>query len=365
MKRASLLGIMLLATGCWLVWPIPSQAQIWKQLQKKVEEASKQKAKQKAAEEAKEAMAGDSEDGIADFRKLKALLPEEAAGLPRVRAEGSKGGAFGIRISRAEAYYEKGDRNLRIEITDPGTLQGIAAMGYSWMQQDIDQEDENGYERTLTLDGRRAYEKVTRYDGTIESALSTVVAERFIVSLEGTNVPPEALREVLRSMDLSALEEVAKELGEAKAELTDFRVLKEMLPESIDGLERVEASGERSSAMGFQMSQAMATYRDGDREVYLKISDTGSMQHLMGFVAGWMRQEIDREDEHGYERTTRYKGYPAYEKMERLDDGTTHATLQVVVRDRYMIELEGTNVSMEVLRAALEQIGLSRLEGEG
>jgi len=51
--------------------------------------------------------------------------------------------------------------------------------------------------------------------------------------------------------------------------------------------------------------------------------------------------------------------------MERLEDGTTHATLQVVVRDRYMIELEGTNVSMDVLRSALEQIDLSRLEGEG
>ncbi|BBM69463.1 hypothetical protein [Rhodothermus marinus] len=365
MKRASLLGIMLLVTGCWLVWPIPSQAQIWKRLQQKAEEAAKQKAEEKAAEEAEEAMAGDSDDGIADFRKLKALLPEEAAGLPRVRAEGSKGGAFGIRTSKAEAFYEEGDRSLHIEIVDPGTLQGFAALGYSWMQQDIDQEDEDGYERTLTLDGRRAYEKVTRYDGTIEAELSTVVADRFVVSLEGTNVPPEALREVLRSMDLAVLEEMAKELGEAKAELTDFRVLKEMLPESIDGLKRVEASGERSSAMGIQISQASATYRDGDREVRVKISDMGSMQQIMGFAAAWMRQEIDRENERGYERTTRYQGHPAYEKMERLDDGTTHATLQVVVRDRYMIELEGTNVSMDVLRSALEQIDLSRLEGEG
>ncbi len=351
MRRLSLLSILLLLIGCWLIGPISSQAQIWKRLQKKVEEAAKQQ-----AEEA---------DGIADFRKLKALLPEEAAGLPRVRAEGSKGGAFGIRTSQAEGLYEAGDRRIRIQIIDPGTLQGFAAMGYSWMQQDIDREDEDGYERTLTLDGRRAYEKFARYGGTIETELATIVAGRFIVNLEGENVPIESLRDVLRQMDLAALEEMAKELGAAaEAELMDFRVLKAMLPEAIDGFERVEASGERSSAMGFRVSRATATYRDGNREVRLTISDMGSMQHLMGFAAVWMQQEIDREDERGYERTMRYKGFPAYEKFTRGEDGSTRAQLQVVVRSRYMIELEGMNVAIEVLRAALDQIDLSRLTGE-
>ncbi len=166
-------------------------------------------------------------------------------------------------------------------------------------------------------------------------------------------------------MDLAALEKMANELGATQVELTDFRALKEMLPASIAGLKRVEASGERSSAMGIQISQAMATYRDGNREVRVKISDMGAMQHMMGLATVWMRQEIDREDERGYERTTRYQGHPAYEKMERLDNGTTHAMLHVMVHDRYMIELEGTNVSIDVLQAALEQIDLSRLEGEG
>ncbi|MDQ7039345.1 MAG: hypothetical protein Q9M35_00195 [Rhodothermus sp.] len=352
MKRSLLLSSLVLLIGYWLIGPVSSQAQIWKRLQKKIEEATKQKETEEA-------------DGIADFRKLKALLPEEAAGLPRVRAEGSKGGAFGIRIAQAEGIYEAEDQRIRIQITDPGTLQGFAAMGYSWMQQDIDREDEEGYERTLTLDGRRAYEKFIRYEGTIETELATIVADRFIVSLEGENVPLESLRDVLRRMDLAALEEMARELGAAaEAELTDFRVLKAMLPEAIDGLERVEASGERSSAMGFRVSRATATYRSGDREVQLTISDMGSMQQLMGFAAAWMQQEIDREDEQGYERTTRYKGYPAYEKFTRWEDGSTRAQLQVVVRNRYMIELEGMNVAIEVLRTALDQIDLSRLTGE-
>lgn len=362
MKRLALLLSALLLAGSWLTWPVSSQAQIWKRLQKKAEEAAKQKAEAQAAEEAEEAMAGDSEDEVADFRKLKALLPEEAAGLPRVHAEGSKGGAFGMHTAQAEGLYEKGDQRIRIQIIDPGTMQGFAAMGYSWMQYDVDQENEQGYERTLTLDGRRAYEKVTRMDGTVEAELATIVGDRFVVSLEGENVPAEHLREVLRSMDLEALETMAQALKEsAKAALIDFRVLKDMLPEAIDGLERIEASGERSSAMGFQVSRATATYRQGDQMVEVTLSDMGAMQHMMGFAAAWMQQEIDREDEHGYERTTRYRGYPAHEEFTREEDGRTQAHLQVVVANRYLIELSGINVPMEMLREALDQMDLSPL----
>ncbi|SHK13517.1 hypothetical protein [Rhodothermus profundi] len=362
MKRFLLLLGSLGVIMCGLGWPIASQAQVWKRLQKKIEEAARQKAQEQAAEEAEEAMTGDA-DAVADFRKLKALLPEQAAGLPRVRAEGAREGAFGIKTARAEGVYEAGDRRIRIQITDPGTLQGLATMGYSWLQTEIDREDEDGYERTLTLDGRRAYERFTQYEGGSRAELSTIVADRFIVSLEGENVPVERLREVLRRMDLEALEQLAQELqGAAAAELTDFRVLKDMLPEAIDGLTRVEASGERTAAMGMRVSQATATYRDGQREVRLTIRDMGSMQHFMGVAAAWLRQEIDRENERGYERTTRYQGYPAYEKFERLDGNQMHAQLQVVVRDRYLIEVEGTNVSMDVLWAALDQIDLRRLK---
>lgn len=140
-----------------------------------------------------------------DFRTLKGLLPESIAGLKRVSSEGSRTNVVGIASSKAEAAYEdgKGGR-IVLEITDVGTLSGVTAMAFAWVSVEIDKEGTSGYERTTTVNGRKAYE---RYDNATRTGeLDVIVAGRFIVGAKATGVETGTFKEAVAKLDLEKLE---------------------------------------------------------------------------------------------------------------------------------------------------------------
>lgn len=141
-----------------------------------------------------------------DFRELKALLPDELGGMPRKSAEGQKSGAMGFTLSMAEARYEKeGGGRIKLTITDAGAVAGMAAMAmYAWAGMEIDKEDENGYEKTTTIKGYRGYEKYNKSSNSSE--LSLIVANRFIVQLDGDDVSVDDLKSALDKVDFGKLE---------------------------------------------------------------------------------------------------------------------------------------------------------------
>lgn len=152
-----------------------------------------------------EALSGSMKVEPVDFRTLKELLPESIAGLRRTGAEGSRTNVMGIASSKAEATYEdaKGGR-IALEITDVGTLSGVTAMAFAWVNVEIDKEGDSGYERTTTVGGRKAYE---RYDKATRSGeLDVIVAGRFIVGAKATGVDMKVFKEAVTKLDLEKLE---------------------------------------------------------------------------------------------------------------------------------------------------------------
>ena len=74
--------------------------------------------------------------------------------------------------------------------------------------------------------------------------------------------------------------------GGKTVEPIDFRVLKQMLPESLPEMQRSNASGERTEMMGIQISSAEAQYQDSaNGRVHVKISDLGTLTTLSGMAA--------------------------------------------------------------------------------
>ncbi len=132
-----------------------------------------------------EALSGSIKVEPVDFRTLKELLPESIAGMRRVSSEGSRTNVMGVASSKAEAVYEdgKGGR-IAYEITDAGTLTGVAAMAFAWVNIEIDKEGDSGYERTTTVAGRKAYERYSKATRTGE--LDVIVGGRFIVGIKAT-----------------------------------------------------------------------------------------------------------------------------------------------------------------------------------
>lgn len=144
---------------------------------------------------------------VVDFRELKELLPESIGDLKRTNAQGEKSGAMGFTISKAEADYNNEDysQSINIEITDLTGASGFAGLAaWGWAMADIDKETETGYEKTTKYKGHKAYEKYDNQDqyGSIE----VLVAGRFMLSVNGNNVPMAVLKSTIDEIDISKLE---------------------------------------------------------------------------------------------------------------------------------------------------------------
>jgi hypothetical protein len=151
------------------------------------------------------ALAGAVQVEPVDFRDLKALLPESLAGLKRRSSEGSRTKVMGVAASTAEAVYEdgKGGR-MKVTITDAGTLTGLAAVAVAWINVEIDKEGDSGYERTTTIEGRKAYERYEK--ATRTGKLDVVAAGRFLVAAEATGLDMKAFRAAIEKIDLAKLD---------------------------------------------------------------------------------------------------------------------------------------------------------------
>jgi hypothetical protein len=159
------------------------------------------------------------------------------------------------------------------------------------------------------------------------------------------------------------MKEVQKNMEESKKyEVVDFRELKTLLPEAIGNLKRKNAQGEKNSSMGFTISHAKADYstEDGSQNLDIEITDMTGASGLAGMAAwGWAMAEIDKETETGYEKTTKYKGHKAYEKY---DNEYQDGSIEVLVSGRYMVSVQGNNVPMEMVKKAITEIDIGKLE---
>ena len=162
---------------------------------------------------------------------------------------------------------------------------------------------------------------------------------------------------------LQALADKASKMGDREAvDPVDFRKLKELLPDKIAGLSRTEASGEKSGAMGFTVSSAEALYQnDNGESVKIEIIDTGGLAGVSTMtLAAWSIAEIDKETTEGYEKTTTLEGYKAFENY---NNKSKSGELNVLVEERYIVDIEGNKLTMEQLKEVLKSLNLSKLAG--
>ncbi len=161
--------------------------------------ANMQEAMQQAEKAVKDAQVQQVEP--VNFRTLQEFLPEKIAGFERTKIGGESAGAVGIKFSKAEGRYKNADgKNLRLDIIDTGGL-GMGAMSMAaWAMVDMDKEDDNGYERTGTLNGHKSFEKFRKQGSDCE--LGVLVEKRFVVTANCRGCDMETMRSVVQSLDL-------------------------------------------------------------------------------------------------------------------------------------------------------------------
>ncbi|HMQ47623.1 MAG TPA: hypothetical protein PKA00_05820 [Saprospiraceae bacterium] len=162
---------------------------------------------EEAMNQVKDALSGLNKDGkaveVVNFRDLKEALPKKIAGMDRTSHSGEKTGMFGINVSQAQAEYEGGDKSIDVSLIDFAGVSMFTMQMAAWSTIDIDKESDNGYERTTTIEGHKAFEK---YDSKAKSGeVNILVADRFILNIKGRNVSASEMKDAVKDMDLKAI----------------------------------------------------------------------------------------------------------------------------------------------------------------
>lgn len=168
------------------------------------------------------------------------------------------------------------------------------------------------------------------------------------------------------TVDMSELEQAAKQMeamaanpeGAAAAAAISADRLRSLLPEALPGgFARTEIStGSSGAAMG--VANATGVYERGDARIELSITDLGAAGGLAA-MAGAFGAQGSRETADGYERVGPVGGRLTIEEVDRP---ARTAKYGVVAARRIMLQADGTNVTVEEARAAVDAVGVSRAE---
>jgi hypothetical protein len=160
------------------------------------------------------------------------------------------------------------------------------------------------------------------------------------------------------SIDLGELQRQAEAMQNGEPmEAIDPTRLQAQLPQSLPGGFAL-TSQSSGSAMG--IANAEGTYQNGDARINVTITHMGAMG-VMATAATGMNVQQNRQDANGYERTQTVDGR-IY--TEEVDNAARSASYGIVGRG-VAVTAQGSNgVTLDQARAAVETIGVQRLERE-
>jgi len=150
------------------------------------------------------------------FRTLRDVLPDEAGGFSLSSREGSTVGALGFRVSRVEAEYGNGDgADVDVTIADIGALPMVGSEDFlDWLDVEIDEESERGWQRTLEYEGYPALAEFRSRRGDRGRGQFTWLVEgRFVVSMEGYGLTMDELYDLRDAIDTDALTDMRDREG--------------------------------------------------------------------------------------------------------------------------------------------------------
>lgn len=167
------------------------------------------------------------------------------------------------------------------------------------------------------------------------------------------------------TLDTARLEEVGRKMQEAAqaggagagaASAGMVAALKAALPASVAGLPRTSLNVHDGSAVGLAISQAEAEYGGGERTAIVSIVDGGAMGQLAQAV-GLVQGESETED--SMEKNWQDNGRAMQQSYTK--DGS-RAELRAFLKNGVVVSVEGTNVPVDQVQAAMAQIDLGALE---
>jgi len=136
--------------------------------------------------------------------RLKGFLPDTLGGLKRTEASSERNGALGMQVATASARYgdDSGGHSLKLEVTDMGSAKGLLAVA-SHANVEEDRQTDTGYEKTYHQGDSMIHEQWD--NASKQGEYSAVVANRFMVKVEGSGTSIDTLKSALAGVDVAGL----------------------------------------------------------------------------------------------------------------------------------------------------------------
>jgi hypothetical protein len=161
------------------------------------------------------------------------------------------------------------------------------------------------------------------------------------------------------------MQEFAKAMGKMQEspdgktyEPVSFKELQNFFPD-ISGWEKEKPTGESMTAP-VKFSQAETAYTKGDSRIEVKIVDTAMSKMLALPYQMFMMTGYVKESSSGYEKATKVGGNPGWEKW---DSESKRAELGVIVGQRYIVTVEGSDTDIKTVQDVAGKIELGKLAG--
>jgi hypothetical protein len=146
-----------------------------------------------------------SPDGTAyepvSFTALQAFLPE-AGGWEMEKPRGESMTAP-VKFSQAETAYTQGDSRIEVKIVDTAMSKMLSMPYQMFLATGYSSQTDNGYEKATKVAGYPGWEK---WDGESKHAeIGAIVAQRYIVTVDGSGTDVKTVQQLLAKIDLSRL----------------------------------------------------------------------------------------------------------------------------------------------------------------
>ena len=146
--------------------------------------------------------------------------------------------------------------------------------------------------------------------------------------------------------------------GDPDSGVVPAPALKAALPAALGALNRTAIEMQGGQVSGKVASNARADYANGSQRLRVELTDLGTMSKLM--VEAGATVQGERENASEAERTWQEAGRTLHEKYRK--DGTL-SQYTTTLRNGVVVEVTGTRMSLDEVKAASSQLDLATLEG--
>lgn len=138
--------------------------------------------------------------------ELKAMFPETLAGMKRNSFSMGEAQMMGMNSGQA-TYSDDDGRSVEVSIMDGAgeTGAGMVAMYAITLSMETEQQTETGYTKTTKFKGNRATISENTSNDWSNSEITTLVSDRYIVSLNGSGLKLNELENVFNELNLKSL----------------------------------------------------------------------------------------------------------------------------------------------------------------